>query len=508
MREKREARDHLVGSKRYRISAFWQVALVYGAVFVIYFPASNLLFEAWQYQSGYSHGWLVLGLSVWLVARKLGCSNAMFSERTPIWVVSLALASAIGWLLGYLSATQSVQLLALLGLLFVTANAAFGSPARARFLVPVGILIFALPVWDVVLPFLRELTILVTDYWLSVFGWTAFVIGDVVHVRAGSFLIEEGCSGLHFFVVGLLIAMLMAHLYQLNAGRSAMLLVFSAFMALLANWVRVFLIIVAGDLYGMQHFLIRVDHYFFGWLVFALAMIPVFLMGNRLQVSFVETELRQNQEGVFSWKILTATILILSIAPCVATVVTASQPTSVQSVLLPSAIGDWMRIVEDEFTNPPLPVFIEPGDEASATYRSTLGGKVSLYVNSYGRQSQGKELVGDQNSWFPEDWHLFHLENGEARSRSIIQRFSVDEVRRERESALVAHSYLVRRQFHTNVAIVKAQTAIGALTGDFVSHGFAAASYCHEDCEQARIQLQAFLRQLVEDVTWLPESDD
>ena len=50
-----------------------------------------------------------------------------------------------------------------------------------------------------------------------------------------------------------------------------------------------FIIIVAGDLTDMQHYLVRVDHSVFGWVVFAVAMVAFLLLAGRRPVLAPET---------------------------------------------------------------------------------------------------------------------------------------------------------------------------------------------------------------------------
>ena len=52
-------------------------------------------------------------------------------------------------------------------------------------------------------------------------------------------------------------------------------------MALLTNWLRIAIIIVAGHLTDMQHYLVSGEHYTFGWAMFAVAMAIYFLIVRR-----------------------------------------------------------------------------------------------------------------------------------------------------------------------------------------------------------------------------------
>src|SRR5207248_11559815 len=43
-------------------------------------------------------------------------------------------------------------------------------------------------------------------FWLT--GPEVLIFGETIHIPNGSFVIEEGCSGLHFMIVGLAVAAL------------------------------------------------------------------------------------------------------------------------------------------------------------------------------------------------------------------------------------------------------------------------------------------------------------
>ena len=55
-----------------------------------------------------------------------------------------------------------------------------------------------------------------------------------------------------------------------------------AALALLANWLRVYTVIEAGYLTDMHHYLVSVSHYWFGWGVFALALVAFFWLSTWL----------------------------------------------------------------------------------------------------------------------------------------------------------------------------------------------------------------------------------
>jgi exosortase/archaeosortase family protein len=65
--------------------------------------------------------------------------------------------------------------------------------------------------------------------------------------------------------------------------RRLLLFAVAVVVGMVANWIRVYVIIVAGYVTDMQHYLVQVDHLAFGWAVFSVAFLPVLWLGFRLE---------------------------------------------------------------------------------------------------------------------------------------------------------------------------------------------------------------------------------
>ena len=102
-----------------------------------------------------------------------------------------------------------------------------------------------------------------------------------MHLAAGVFEVAGGCSGIHFLIVSLALATLYGEIGRDSLKVRLQLVALAAGLALLTNWLRVYIIIVAGHLTDMQHFLIREGHYNFGWMLFAGMMVVFFLLARR-----------------------------------------------------------------------------------------------------------------------------------------------------------------------------------------------------------------------------------
>ena len=114
-------------------------------------------------------------------------------------------------------------------------------------------------------------------------GIPAFIEGNVVHVPAGIFEIASGCSGLNYLVVGLALGSFYALMYLQRWSHRGVLVAVAAGLAIVSNWIRVYVLILVGHLSEMQHYLITVEHHWFGWILFLVMMAPMLLVARRLE---------------------------------------------------------------------------------------------------------------------------------------------------------------------------------------------------------------------------------
>ena len=258
----------------------WLIAMLACVVALVYWPSSVFLYQRWSDTAAttYTHGWLILLVCVALTIRARRELAAAPTQPAPL--AHLALAGAIlAWLVCYRASIESLEVALLPVIFWLAATAAFGWAVGRLLLFPVAYLYFALPIWYPT-P-LQDLTVLAMHGLLTITGPAALFTGDVIHIPNGTFRIEEGCSGLHFMIVGLAVAALYGEQQRDPWRIRAWQLALMAALAVLANWVRVYTVIEAGYLTDMQSYLVRVSHYGFGWAVFAATLVVFFWLVTR-----------------------------------------------------------------------------------------------------------------------------------------------------------------------------------------------------------------------------------
>ena len=475
-----------------------QVAVVQIALFAIVFallwPTTLSLMQEWADTdfATYTHGYLIAAVSVWLLYRnrdRLACVPL----RPSALGCALLVLTGLTWLIVLRAGLQSLHQALLPILLWLTYLAALGRTVALRSVFAVGYLYFAIPLWGEINALLQGGTVVAVDILLRVSGVAAYVYGNMVHLAAGSFEIAGGCSGLHFFIVALAIATLYGEIHRDSLKVRLQLAALAIVAALLTNWLRVYAIIVAGYLTDMQHYLVRVEHYRFGWVVFAAMMIVFFVIARRMpsqdEDSRESVERTESVEGVGLSPVgLVAAIAALAVAPAwnVLAPLQASgaalgrAPTAIAGWRGPDAIGPGETVWQ--------PVFI--GADESRLVRYGAGERtVELFTATYDYQVQGRELVGYGNSLTGEQLQIVGRRAVQERRSPLTELVLSSE--REGHS-LLWYYYAIGERRTTNTLLAQIQYGLASLGGAAPSSVVAWRAKCQNDCVEARRALAEF----------------
>lgn len=376
------------------------IVVLLASVFFLYAPSSESLMELWSDtgKTTYTHGYVVAALMAWLVLRRRDdlAANPWLPSITGSL---LAVVTGLAWMVSVRAGIELFHQLLLLFLLWLSVWAMFGLRTALQLWLPIGFLIFAIPIWDQVNFLLQEATVRAVALMLDVTALPAWVEGNFVHLAAGTFEIAGGCSGIHFFIVSLALATLYGEIDRDSWKVRIQLLGLATGLALLTNWLRVYIIIVAGHMTDMQHYLVSKEHYTFGWMVFAVMMLVFFLLARRIAPAVQERRMSlaaavPAASRVLALLVATACVFAIPVADYLRSVEPAT-PTS-SSTLLPPAPAGWSR-VETQAMSTWNPVFAGADHVERARYTSLAGPEVQVFIASYATQQQGKELVAYGN---------------------------------------------------------------------------------------------------------------
>ncbi len=461
---------------------------------LVYWPSSVALDAEWRdtVDKTYTHGYLVLLISLWLMWRERARLDAAPLRPMTLALPLLALLSA-AWLYFWRAAVQDPHLLLLPLLLYTALLAVFGRAGARVLAFPVGFLYFAMPVWsDLVVP-LQHLSVDANGVLISLTGLPAYMDGNLIRLPAGTLEIAEGCSGMHFFIVGLALAALYGEVMRDSLRLRCVWLGLMAVLALVANWVRIFVVAAAAYATNMQSYLVTVDHYWFGWLVF-MACFALFLwISGRIAGAYgPKTAPAAGSTAALpaaapSVARCIATLAFVGVLPLVVYTVDSSrgQPAAGIAIGWPAAQG-WSG-PQPVMPSRWMPNFQNATATASRQYADASGRSVEIYVAAYRTQRQGSKLVAWGNSLLGDDglWVLskrsVDTPQGSWRERTIANP--------DGGKSLLWSQYRIGKRRFARARVAQLWYGIAAFGSEPLSSLVAMRAACEPDCPAAALRL-------------------
>ena len=368
---------------------------------VLFWPSITALAGIWSdpHRRTYQHGYVIAAIALWLLFRERR-AIAEAAERPAPAMLLVAAGGGLAWAIAWNAGLQIVHFLLWPAILWAAATAVFGLRAGRVLFMPIAYLYFAMPIWDALTPILQSATVLANQVFAALIGMPVLIEGTYIHIPEGSFEIAGGCSGLNYLIVGLAVSVLYGEVHDDRPLRRLLLVAIGAALALFSNWLRVFIIIYAGHVSDMTHYLVRVDHYNFGWVLYAFVLALFFYIAHKLPASPArhgnDAPPPSPRHGPRVAQVLAATLAI-AIGPLLAgrmQMFDAGAEIGTQAVGLGQlelqGAALWQAAPSIDGW---VPVF--PGADAESLVEFSRGEeRVTVYTATYLQQAQGRELIG------------------------------------------------------------------------------------------------------------------
>lgn len=240
------------------------VGVLIAVVLAAYWPTCRALWDYWLQPYVGGQGVLVAAVSAWLVYRARD-RLAVAPVSPSWWALALVLPCSVALLVFARAGIPTLHFMLLPALILGTILAALGPAVARTLLVPIGFLYFGIPVWSVLSSALQNLTLQVVGVLAPFFGLPATIHGTFISFPNGAkFEVTPLCNGLGFLVQGLATATLLGELEPASTARRVALVGSMVFVALVANWARVLILLQVGYATGMRHVLVTQNHVLFG----------------------------------------------------------------------------------------------------------------------------------------------------------------------------------------------------------------------------------------------------
>ena len=248
---------------------------------ILFFPTWLALLSLWlQWDQVLAHGLAAFALFIALtvVHPPRGPSTEQRANQ-PVpgggsWLGAVAFALAvIGWLLFSLVNISTLTFLMLPALLATFCWAALGFQAGIRWLPYLALLSLSLPFWSDLTGPLVVIASHVVGGLVGQLGMPALIEGNSITLPYGRLLIADGCSGIRYFAISILLASCIAILNDYRLKGWVVIVAVAMLLGMIANWVRILGLVIIAYQSEMQSDLLT-DHEFYGWLIYGAVVLP------------------------------------------------------------------------------------------------------------------------------------------------------------------------------------------------------------------------------------------
>ena len=325
-----------------------------------------------------------------------------------------------------------------------------------------------------------------------------FVEGNLVHLPAGSFEVAGGCSGIGFIPVGTSLATLYGYLYYSERRAQLLLIGIALLIAMIINWIRVFTVILIGNASHMQSPIVG-DHATLGWIMFAIAMVPLFYFAHRLHPEPAPQSAPATQAESTSaanksvWLGTAAVVITLAAAPLWAHSIRATQGFAATGAARPAdRDGEFQRACRSDSRMATAVRLVHPPNGKALTVRRM--------ARSGSMQMSTRRRHRIANSSISRNTPVGNLRKTGQRVRSVdCRRLDGRFGRRGRGGTAAGTQWIIWYWYDfdgrhaTGRVEAKLLQALSFVLGNHTSGAIALAAACADDCTDARNRLQEFV---------------
>lgn len=435
-------------------------------------PSIQSLLQTWQTHRAYQFGWLVLPVVAYLLGGHNRATTLNTFPRPDFSGVALAFMAALAWsaaeLMNVDAGRQLSAVLAIQGICMAT----LGWRPYWKLAPTLWLMFLMVPSGDLIQPVLRHVTVAVIALFATAMQLPHEAHGYDVIVGRNEYVVLNECAGLPYFLLATFLGYTFALMLYRSRRKILAFTLFSAFIGIVSNALRVCAIVLVDWVQGSQMPLS--SHGNIQWVALLLSMTLLFYVLTRL-----ERDPLPHAEGS---------------SPPIPPVCTSGAwrpPFAAGLIVLAVCLSvSWKMALPTPAFSPshPSPDALVPGNERQSSDAGwTVDAASGTHALSARYHHDGNALrlriveVDGQNAKIPaaalapepgSRWsdHSTSQEQGCAGSSCITIEHTVWENGETEERRHVYATYAIGRHFTTSRLAVRAIDAWSRLTGD--SHGY------------------------------------
>lgn len=222
-------------------------------------------------QQDFSHGALILPISLWLTWQ---LKDRLFqTQGSPniIGFIPFVLGMLV-WVIGFITTTTSVSQTGMVLVLISGIVTIIGLKRSAILWFPLAFLILVLPLLGWATTPLANWTADALRVLLDLSGIPAFREGNEFVLPTGRWSVIDACSGLRYLIATLVLSVLCAYQSFVTIRVSVLFVGFALLLSIVSNWFRAFITVLTGHLTHMR-FGPGSEHMWLGWILFGIMFV-------------------------------------------------------------------------------------------------------------------------------------------------------------------------------------------------------------------------------------------
>jgi exosortase A len=370
---------------------------VAAALLLIFHRDAADMASIWWNSSTFNHCLLIPPIVGWLIWQRLPELRTLSPAAWAPGLLPVAAGAGL-WLLGEAGGLAVARHAALILMLQGAVIACLGRSVSRAVAFPLFYLLFLIPVGEELVPLMQTVTAKMAMGLLSVTGVPAYIEGVFISTPTAYFEVAEACSGVKFLVAMAAYGALVANVCFRSWPRRIAFMSASILIPILANGIRAWGTIFVAHHTGIE-FAEGVDHVFYGWIFFAIVIALIMAAGwpffnRKLGDAWFDPEQIRSPAGTArrAIQVAAAAVAIAAVPPlwtaAIASAGTAAPPAT---FVLPQVPG-WTK--SNASGRPWQPNFAGADLLRVERYRNAAGQEVDLAVAVFGRQEEGREVVG------------------------------------------------------------------------------------------------------------------
>jgi exosortase len=265
-----------------KIILYLKFGIIAGLVIFLYYPEIRFLIGQWLHTYEFSHGFLVILVSCYLVWRKRNVlrSTPVEPNFKGFFIVLFGIAILV---IGYAAFEPFAKRFSLIITIFGLVYFLLGTKILKILLFPLGYLFFAIPPPHIVFKSmavnLRIIDAKATYIIINLLGIPIVQEGPSLHLPNITLVVADFCTGILSLIALSAVAVLYAYISQKHIISKTILIMIAIPVAIMGNILRTVLVVILAYFYG-QSALNNVVHVLQGTVNFILTLVVLFILGN------------------------------------------------------------------------------------------------------------------------------------------------------------------------------------------------------------------------------------